>query len=104
MLISNLQNIKLTVHHYLPGSKVLLFGSRARKEETKDSDYDVMIITQQSFSPREKISWCSKISKALVKLLDAPVDVIINSKEETEIKRALPGHLVRWALKDAVVI
>lgn len=55
MLPSALQNIKSTVQNYFPGSQVLLFGSRARMEGMDDSDYDLMIITQQSFPPRKNI-------------------------------------------------
>lgn len=60
MLPPALQNNKSTVQNYFPDSQVLLFGSRARREGTNDSDYDIMIITQQSFSPREKFPVAAK--------------------------------------------
>ncbi len=94
--------IKSTVQKSLPGARVLLFGSRARGNENRYSDYDLLVITQQSFAPVEKMNWESKISKALVNLLRAPFDVILQSKDEVQLRRNSIGHIVYYALKDAV--
>ena len=37
----SLSIIKEITRRFLPGSKVLLFGSRARKDYNPDSDYDL---------------------------------------------------------------
>jgi uncharacterized protein len=97
-----LLNIKTVIHSFFPDAKVLLFGSRARGDERKDSDYDLLVITKSTFPAQEKVSWRSKIDKALVKSIHAPVDVILNSEEEIESKKTLPGHVVQWALKEGV--
>jgi len=97
-----LYTIKSTVQTFLPGAQVLLFGSRARGNETSNSDYDLLVITQESYAPREKVNWESKISKALVNLLRAPFDVILQSNEEINLRRNSKGHIVYYALKDAV--
>ena len=94
--------IKSTVHAFLPGAQVLLFGSRARGSNTKHSDYDILVITQQAYAPGEKINWESKISKALVNLLRAPFDVILQSNEEINLRKNSKGHIVYYAFKDAV--
>ena len=97
-----LYTIKSTVHTFLPGAQVLLFGSRARGNDTKHSDYDILVITPQEYAPKEKINWESKISKALVNLLRAPFDVILQSNEEVNLRKNSKGHIVYYACKDAV--
>ena len=32
----------------------------------------------------------------------APVDVLLNSEEEIVKKSELPGHIIRWAVKEGV--
>jgi predicted nucleotidyltransferase len=96
--------IKSMVNSFLPDAQVLLFGSRARGEFAKDSDYDLLIVTQDTFAPRIKMNWESKIRKALVNTLNLPFDIIIQSKKEVSEKRELRGHIVYYAMKDAVEI
>jgi predicted nucleotidyltransferase len=83
---------------------VLLFGSRARSAANTESDYDLLVVTAQTMTPREKMMWESKIRKALVYSLDAPFDVILQSRNEIEEKRNLTGHIVNYAMKEAVEI
>ncbi len=99
-----LLTIKSTVHAFLPGAQVLIFGSRAKGTHTKQSDYDLLIITEQIYGPKEKMNWESKISKALINLFSAPFDVILQSNEEINLKKNSKGHLIYYALKDAVEI
>jgi predicted nucleotidyltransferase len=99
-----LQSIKSTVGSFLPDAKVLLFGSRARGEATNDSDYDLLIVTNDTFAPRIKMDWESKIRKALVSAFKAPFDVIIASKREVDEKKDLTGHIVQYAVREGVEI
>jgi len=96
--------IKSTVNSFLPGSQVLLFGSRAKGNEHAESDYDLLIITADTYDPREKMAWENKIRKALVYSLDLPFDVIMQSKSEVKEKRELTGHIVYYAMKVAVAL
>lgn len=96
--------IKSIVNSFLPNVQVLLFGSRARGESTVDSDYDLLMITDETFAPREKMNWESKIRKALISELNLPFDVIIESKKEVSEKKNLSGHIVYYAMKEAVEI
>ena len=96
--------IKLIVHSFIPEAKILLFGSYARGDEKKDSDYDLLVITNNSFPSKEKISWTTKIHNALVDALDAPFDVLLDSEEEVNKKKQLPGHIVCWAIKEGVLL
>ncbi len=92
------------VNSFLPDAQILLFGSRAREEFSKDSDYDLLIVTRETFAPRVKMNLESKIRKALVNALNMPFDIIIQSKKEVAEKKKLPGHIVHYAMKDAIKI
>ena len=49
MVTSNeiLSSIKSQVQAAVPGAKVLLFGSRAYGKPTEESDWDILILTEQ---------------------------------------------------------
>jgi predicted nucleotidyltransferase len=99
-----LHTIKSTVNSFLPESKVLLFGSRARGDGDQESDYDLLIVTTDTFAPRVKMNWENKIRKALVYSLKAPFDVILESENEVNEKKGLTGHIIYYAMKEAVEI
>ncbi len=94
-----LDAIKSIVNSFLPGSQVLLFGSRATGNETNESDFDLLIVTSDTFAPREKMNWENKIRKALVYSLNLPFDVILQSRSEVNEKKNLAGHIVYYAMK-----
>jgi predicted nucleotidyltransferase len=88
----------------LPESKVLLFGSRATGKADHGSDYDLLVITADTYTPRIKMNWENKIRRALVSSLKASFDVILESENEINEKRNLQGHIVYYAMKEAVEI
>jgi predicted nucleotidyltransferase len=67
--------------------KIILFGSRARKDFTRFSDYDILVITDRDFEIKEKMSLSKKIREYLAKS-GFDVDVIIKSDYEVQILRA----------------
>jgi predicted nucleotidyltransferase len=94
------KKIRETVQFYLPGSRVLLFGSRARGEQDVHSDFDLLIVTPLTFTPQEKIEWSSRLDRAIVKAINAPVDLLLNSEEEIRQKQQLPGHIIRSVMRE----
>jgi predicted nucleotidyltransferase len=92
--------IRQTVQANLPGSRILLFGSRARGDGDSKSDYDLLIITPLTFTAKEKIDLSTLLDHALVSTVNIPVDLLINSEEEVQQKQGLPGHIVRSAIKE----
>jgi predicted RNA-binding protein len=50
------------------------------------------------------MNWESKIREALVNELNLPFDVIIQSKKEVSKKKNLSGHIVYYAMKEAIEI
>ena len=95
--------IKSTVHNYIPDAEVSLFGSRARTDDDIDSDYDILVITNQSFSPKEKVPLKTSIRKELLQS-GIRTDILIQSKKDIAIKKNLPGHIIRSILKDAIML
>lgn len=54
--------------------RIILFGSRARGEDKKDSDWDILIITEKNLFREEKVKLGHLIRKELAKEL-IPCDV-----------------------------
>lgn len=98
-----IETIKSTAHKYLPESEVLLFGSRARKDEKCDSDYDILLVTKTDLTPKEKLPLKTKIRKALLSY-GIRSDILIQSETEINQKKNLPGHVVRRILKEAILL
>jgi predicted nucleotidyltransferase len=93
-----------TVSACLPGARVVLFGSHARGEQDRHSDYDLLIITPVTYSPIEKIQWSTRLDNALIEAINAPVDLLLNSEEEIREKQELPGHIVRSAIREGIIL
>lgn len=98
------ETIKRTVLSYLPGSRILLFGSRANGANDIHSDYDLLVITPNVLTQKEKLSWSSQIDHAIVKAIHAPIDLLLYSEKEVLEKQQLPGHIVRSAMREGVAL
>ena len=96
-----LKTIKITARYYFPEAEVMLFGSRARGKASSESDYDILIITHQTLTPKQKLPFKSKIRKALLKK-EIRSDILIQSKKEIQTKKKLPGHIIRNILNEGV--
>ena len=96
--------IKTTVQACLPGARIVLFGSHARGDQDRHSDYDLLIITPKTFTPQEKILWNSRLDRAIVQTIKAPVDLLLNSDEEIREKQKIPGHIIRSALREGFAL
>jgi hypothetical protein len=79
----------------------LLFGSRARHDNTAESDFDLMIITKDIHDIRELRLYKSLIRKKLAQNR-IPADIIIQSEAEVNIKKEIIGHIVRQILKEGI--
>ena len=100
--IENGDLIKSVVHGFLPDAKVLLFGSRARGDFKKHSDYDVLVVINGEMRSQEKRDWADKINSSLVSTLKAPVDVLVDTKAEVDEKKHFPGHVFRYAIPESI--
>ena len=96
--------IRGAVQSCLPGARVLLFGSRARGDHDRLSDYDLLIITPRTFSPQEKIYWSTLLDKAIIAAVRVPVDLLLDSEEEIHHKQQLPGHIIGSVMREGVAL
>lgn len=99
----NLELIKSSIENLFPTAKIALFGSRARKQETEFSDYDILVILDKEVLLDEKIELRTNLRKFLIKK-GIQTDILIHSEKEVNIKKSLPGHIIRNAMQEAVFI
>ena len=99
----SLSIIKEITRRFLPESKVLLFGSRARKDYNPDSDYDFLVITPKPIEIREKRVLKPIIRKELARF-KIPADILIQSEEEVNSKKQITGHILKQVIKEGVVL
>lgn len=105
MLIANqidaIRIIRESVNEFLPDSSIFLFGSRARRDFSEDSDYDLMVVTEKVHENKEL-----RLLKAMIRRKLArnriPADIIIQSKAELESNKKVTGHIVRQVLKEGI--
>jgi predicted nucleotidyltransferase len=83
--------------------KIILFGSRARGDFSKRSDYDILVIVERTLSIEEKMKLSTHLRKELArKGIDA--DIILKSRAEVEYYKNKIGSVVRTALKEGVAV
>ena len=88
---------------FIPGCKIILFGSRARKNFFEESDYDFLVITKETYEEKQKRILKSMIRKELAKF-KIPSDILIQSETEIELKKEITGHIIKQVLKEGVVL
>jgi predicted nucleotidyltransferase len=93
--------LKEVINSYLPGAEIIMFGSRARGEESPWSDYDLLVIARETLTDRQRLNFQAQIRKSLAKKLIL-ADIIVHSRDDIPKKQRLPGHIVRAALKEGV--
>lgn len=82
------------------GSRVVLFGSRARGEAADDSDYDVLVIEPEVGNRMDE----SARLRRTLNGLRSPIDVIVVPAAEAESRAKVPGTVVDRALREGRVL
>ena len=95
----NLLKIKAVIKSIFPDSRIILFGSRARKVFDNQSDYDILVVVKQNLRIKEKRQYESVIRK---KLNFIPLDIIIKTEEEIAYFLDKIGSVTREAMKYGV--
>jgi len=98
--LSMIRKIIITI---IPDSKIILFGSRARRDNNQESDYDLLVITRKVFALQEKRILKSLIRKELAKI-KIPADVLIQSEDEINSKKEITGHILKKVLQDGIAL
>ena len=95
--------IRKTVIRLFPDCRLILFGSRARDENSPESDYDFLVITKNTIDIREKRFYKSLLRKELAKY-KIPADILIQSEDEVQLKKEITGHILREVLNEGIAI
>jgi len=95
--------IKRVVGSHLGEADVMLFGSRAKGSFSDESDYDILIVTNDEYSVIQKIPLHTTVRKALLRS-GIRSDILIQSRSEIEKKKKLPGHFIRNIMKESILI
>ena len=84
--------------------RIVLFGSRGRRETAVSSDLDLLIVRRGPFGPdhgrRKEIS---RVRRALSPFR-RPKDILVYSVDEIEKWKDSPNHIVCRALKEGRVL
>ena len=91
------------IYEILLNSRILLFGSRARKDNTNDSDYDFLVITREPLDIHKKRTLSSMMRKELARF-KIPADILIQSEDESNLKKEVTGHILKQVLREGVAL
>lgn len=98
-----LVEIKSIVRRFLPTAKVLLFGSLARGTQHGESDYDILVLTEKTLTPREQDVIRNPIFDLEVERGAVICTVVYSKKEWDESTiRVSPFH--KEVERDAIVL
>jgi predicted nucleotidyltransferase len=91
--------VRRIVREFHP-DRVILFGSHARGQAGPDSDVDLLVVMPVEGSKREK-----RIAIG-VSLSDfgVPLDIVLSTPQELEIRRHIPGTIERPAVLEGEVL
>lgn len=95
--------IKKVINQHLPQSKIYLFGSYAKNSQTKESDFDILVVTNQSLNQKDSFIYKSLFRKLFAKE-KIDVDILIESYHNAIEKAKLPGHIVQSAINEGVIL
>ncbi len=80
--------------------KIILFGSQARQDSDKNSDVDLLVLTEPNGKRRKLMT---EMDRALSGLNYAR-DIVILSTQEYERDRAIAGTIARYAALEGKII
>ncbi len=83
--------------------KIILFGSRARGDWDKYSDWDLLIIIDKNLSTEEKIIISHLLRRKLAEDF-IPSDILIKSEMEVEERKGVVGSIIKIAMKEGIII
>ncbi len=83
--------------------KLILFGSRARGDYKKYSDWDLLIVTKRELPRKDRQKLAYLIRKELAEyFIDG--DIIIKSENEIEKRKDVIGSIIKSAVKEGVIL
>jgi predicted nucleotidyltransferase len=90
--------------HAVDPEQVILFGSRATGTARAGSDFDFLIIEKDPFGKgRSRRKEAARIWRALIPF-DLSKDILVYSREDSELYRNEPAHVIGQAFKYGKVL
>jgi predicted nucleotidyltransferase len=93
------QVVKALVEGYHP-RKIILFGSYALGNPTRDSDVDLLVIKDDDLPKLER----NRLARSFLKDFMFPVDVFVKNSREFDIHKDIVGTIVYTANKYGKVL
>ena len=88
--------------------KVILFGSYVYGEPNKDSDVDLLVVTQEDIIPqsfKEKTAIYLRVARTIQDIEEKmPIDLIVHTKKMHEKFLALNSMFCRKIVRDGVIL
>ena len=84
---------------------VIIFGSRARKDFTQESDWDILVIVKEYIGPvKRKLLW-RKLYKSLHKRFPKnSFDILLKSQEEFNNERSVVNTISNEAVSEGIML
>jgi predicted nucleotidyltransferase len=82
--------------------KLILFGSYAHGDPTKDSDLDLLVVVKRSKQPRYKRA--REIRKLLWGISDIPKDILVYTEDEIEEWKDVEEAFITTVLREGRVL
>lgn len=86
--------IRLEAARHLQHAAVILYGSRARGEAGRRSDFDLAIVPKDQYTVREKLAFIEALDESSDIIY--PVDVIDFFEAAPELKRRISEEGIMW--------
>ena len=83
--------------------RIILFGSRARGDYRENSDWDILIVTEEKPNKEIEEKFWLEIGRKLIKARIIP-EVIVSSREELEKYSKYYGFVHYHALKEGILV
>ncbi len=99
----NLLKIKEVIKNIFPDCRVILFGSRSRKDFKSQSDYDILVIIKNNLNIKEKFQHESIIRKHLAQM-EIDTDIIVKSEDDIPVHLKRIDSVVKEALETGVAL
>jgi predicted nucleotidyltransferase len=99
----NLVEVKNTISYILPGSRIILFGSRGRGDYDCKSDYDIIVVSDKNLDVKAKRRYAGLIRKNLA-ALGIPADVLVKTETDIFYYKDKIGSVVRDAISNGIAL
>lgn len=94
------QIANLLAEHFEP-ERIILFGSHARGEAHANSDIDLLVEMPAGYKPPSR---GNPMRMAIAERFTLPVDVVIRSADQMQLRGESPYALEHFALQEGVVL